>query len=128
MNTSTPKLFAFLPERVEFWIGEVFAGDAAGHADAAEAEFLHGVLNLLRGEVWELQGRGRKATKRSGCDDAEFDQALVLDLDQLPAASRSARYQNGLMLSASTSTRSGPSAPAGRRHSTTIVRALRAGG
>ena len=55
-----PKLFALGPERVEFRVGEILAGDAADHADATEAERLDRVLDLCGGEVGILQGRGRK--------------------------------------------------------------------
>jgi hypothetical protein len=55
-----PQLLAFRPERVEFGIGQILAGNAAGNADAAEAELFDRVLDLLGGEVGELQCGGRE--------------------------------------------------------------------
>ena len=98
------QFLALRPERVEFRVGQFLAGDAAGNADAAKPEVLDRVLDLLRGEVGKLQRRRREGDETVGMTGAELDQRLVLHLDQLSAASRSARYQNGLMLSASTST------------------------
>ena len=54
------QLFALGPERVEFWVGEIFASDAAANADAAEAERLYCLLDLLSCEVGILQCRSRK--------------------------------------------------------------------
>src|SRR5262249_14879680 len=55
-----PQLFALGPERVEFWVGELLTGDAAGDADAAKAELLDRLLDLFGGEVRILQCRGSK--------------------------------------------------------------------
>jgi hypothetical protein len=68
---------------VEFRIGHILAGDAAGNADAAEAELFDRVLDLLGGKVGMLQrggGEGDEAVRIAG---AEFGEGLVLDADQL---------------------------------------------
>ena len=124
-----PELLALRPERVEFRIGEVLAGDAAGDADAAEAEILDRMLDLLGGEIGVLQRRRREGDEAVGMAGAELDQLLVLDPDQLG---------RGVALGAvpervdaerlDIDARSGPSAPAGRRHWTTTGPAPRAGG
>ena len=66
-----------------FGIGEFLAGDAAADADAAEAELLDRVLDLLRGEIGILQGGGRERDEAIRVGGAELDQRLVLDPDQL---------------------------------------------
>src|SRR5207244_2552208 len=88
------QFLALRPERVEFWVRQFLAGNAAGNADAAKPEFLDRVLDLLRSEVRKLQRRRREADETIG----------YCTLISCSAASRSARHQNGLMLSASTST------------------------
>src|ERR1043166_9798651 len=45
------QLLALSPERMEFWVRQFLAGNAAGNADAAKPEFLDRVLALLRSEV-----------------------------------------------------------------------------
>src|SRR5215475_8959430 len=77
-----PQLFALGPERVEFRVGEILAGDAAGHADAAEAERLDRLFDLFGGQVGILQCRGRKGDEPIRLRGAELDQGLVLDPDQ----------------------------------------------
>ena len=67
---------------MEAGIGEFLAGDAAGDADAAEAECFDGVFNLLRGEIGVLQGGGGEGDEAVGVGGAEFHQRFVLDLYQ----------------------------------------------
>ena len=64
-------------------IGELLAGDAAADADAAEAELLHRVFELLGGEVGMLQRHRGEGDEAVGAGGAELRQRLVLDLDQL---------------------------------------------
>src|SRR5438477_2768578 len=66
------QFFALGPERVEFGVGQFLAGDAAGNPDAAEAEVLDRMLDLLRGEVGMLDGSGRKGDKAVGMTGAEL--------------------------------------------------------
>ena len=77
------QFLALRPERMESGIGQFLAGHAAAHADAAEAELLHSVLDLLGGELGMLQRGGREGDETVGIGRAEFDQRLVLHLDQL---------------------------------------------
>ena len=77
------QLLALGPERMEPGIGQFLAGDAAAHADAAEAQLLDRMLDLLGGELGMLQRRRREGDEAVGVGRAELDQRLVLDLDQL---------------------------------------------
>src|SRR6516225_751218 len=77
------QFLALRPERVEFWVRQFLAGNAAGNADAAKPEFLDRVLDLLRSEVGKLQRRRREADETIGTTGTELDQRLVLHLDQL---------------------------------------------
>ena len=65
--------FALAPERVEFRVGEILAGDAAGHADTAEAECLDRVLDLCSSEVGILQGCRRKGDEPLRLRGTELD-------------------------------------------------------
>ena len=85
------QFLALRPERVEFRVGQFLAGDAAGDADAAEAEVLDRVLELLGGEVGILQRRRRKGDEAVGMAGAELDQRFVLDADQLGRRHRARR-------------------------------------
>src|SRR5215510_898907 len=77
------QFLALRPERVEFWVRQFLAGNAAGNADAAKPEFLDRVLDLLRSEVGKLQRRRREADETIGMTGTELDQRLVLHFDQL---------------------------------------------
>jgi hypothetical protein len=77
------ELLALGPERMKSGIGQFLAGDAAADADSAKAEFLDRVFDLFRGEIGMLQGSGREGDEAFRVRRAEFDQRLVLDLDQL---------------------------------------------
>ena len=77
------QLLALLPERVELGIGEFLASHAAAHTDAAEAELLHGMFDLLCSKVGVLQGGRRIGNETFGIGSTELDQRLVLDPDQL---------------------------------------------
>src|SRR6201997_38182 len=77
------QLLALSPERVELWVRQFLAGNAAGNADPAKPEFLDRVLDLLRSEVRKLQRRRREADETIGMTGTELDQRLVLHLDQL---------------------------------------------
>ena len=77
------QFLALRPERVEFWVRQFLACNAAANADAAKPEFLDGVLDLLRGEVRKLQRRRREANETIGMTGTELDQRLVLHFDQL---------------------------------------------
>ena len=85
------EFLALRPERMEFGIGQFLAGDAAGDADAAEAERLDRVFDLLRGEIGILQRRGREGDEAVGAGGAELHQRLVLHLDQLRPPRRARR-------------------------------------
>ena len=76
-------LLALGPERIELRIGQLEAGDAAADADAAEAELLHRMLDLLGGQLGMLQRRRGEADEAVGLLGAELDQRLVLEADQL---------------------------------------------
>ena len=77
------ELLALRPEGMEARVGQLLAGDAAADADAAEAELLDRVLDLLGGQLGMLQRGGREGDEAVGIGGAELDQRLVLDLDQL---------------------------------------------
>ena len=77
------QLLALGPERMEPRIGQLLVADAAADTDAAEAELLDGVLDLLGGELGMLQGRRREGDEAVGIGGTELDQGLVLHLDQL---------------------------------------------
>src|SRR5207302_5174561 len=68
---------------MEFGVGQFLAGNAAGNPDAAEAEVLDRMLDLLRGEVGMLDGSGRKGDKAVGMTGTELRQRLVVEADQL---------------------------------------------
>src|SRR5256885_9357070 len=65
------KFLAFGPERVEFGIGEFLTGDAAAHANAAEAEGLDRVFDLFRGEIGMLQCPVPESAEAVGVAGAE---------------------------------------------------------
>src|ERR1700730_10509963 len=77
------QFLALSPERVEFWVRQFLAGNAAGNADAAKPEFLDRVLDLLRSEVRKLQRRRREADETIRMTGTELGQRLVLHFDQL---------------------------------------------
>ena len=83
MNTRTPSSSHLAQKGWNFGSAELLAGDAAADADAAEAELLHRMLDLLGGELGMLQGRRREGDEAVGAGGAELDQRLVLDPDQL---------------------------------------------
>ena len=76
-------LLALRPERIELRIGQLEAGDAAADADAAEAELLHRMLDLLGRQFGMLQRRRGEGHEAVGLLGAELDQRLVLQPDQL---------------------------------------------
>ena len=82
MKTSTTQLFAFGPERMEFRVGEILAGDAASNPNAAEAEGFDCLLDLFSCEVRILQCRGRKGDEPILLRRAELGQGLVLHPNQ----------------------------------------------
>ena len=77
------ELLGLGPERMELRVGQLLAVDAAADADAAQAELLDAVLELLGGEVGMLQRHRREGDEAVGIGGAELGQLLVLDLDQL---------------------------------------------
>ncbi len=79
MKTSTPSSSHLAQNGWNFGIGQLLAGDAAADADAAEAELLHRMLDLLGGEIGMLQRGGREGDEAVGIGGAELDQRLVLD-------------------------------------------------
>ena len=78
---------------MEFGIGQFLAGDAAADADAAEAELLDRVFDLLRGEVGMLQRRGREGDEAVGLAAQNSTSVSFWILISSAATSRSARYQ-----------------------------------
>ena len=82
MKTSTPNSSHLAQNGWNFGLARILAGDAAGNADAAEAERLDRLLDLFGGEVGILQCRGRKGDEPIRLRGAELDQGLVLDPDQ----------------------------------------------
>ena len=66
---------------MEFRVGEILSGDAAGNPDAAKPEALDRMLDLFGGKLRELQCGRRESDKAVGMRGAEFGQLLVLDAD-----------------------------------------------
>ncbi len=64
---------------MEARIGQLLARDAAADADAAEAELLHGIFDLLGRKIGMLQRRRGEGDETVGIGGAELDQRLVLD-------------------------------------------------
>ena len=66
------EFLALGPEGVEAGVGQFLAGDAAADADAAEAERLDRVFDLLGCQLGMLQRRGREGDEAVGAGGAEF--------------------------------------------------------
>jgi hypothetical protein len=64
-------------------IAQLQAVDAAAEAGAAQAVFLHALLELLDGEVRMLQRHRREGDEPVGLRRADLRERLVLDLDEL---------------------------------------------
>src|SRR5262249_53325141 len=77
------ELLGLLPERVELRIRELLPFDAAADAGAAQAELLHGVLELLRGEIGMLQRHRGERDESVGLLGDDLGELVVLQLDQL---------------------------------------------
>jgi hypothetical protein len=73
----------FRPERMKLRVGEFLAGDAAADGGAAQPVSLHRTLELLRGEIGELKGDGRKRREPIGMRRNEFGEGVVLNVDDL---------------------------------------------
>ena len=78
MKTRTPSSSHLAQEGIKVWNGQFLAGDAAGDAEPAEAELLHGVFDLFGGQVGVLQSGGREGDEAVGVGGAELHQRLVL--------------------------------------------------
>ena len=77
------------PEWMEFGVGQFLAGDAAGDADAAEAERLDRVLDLFRGKI-RLAGGGALLPGLAFRLEAAADVPVVVVEDPLECVIRGA--------------------------------------
>ncbi len=77
------ELFRLCPHRVEFGIGKALARDAATDLGAAQAELLHGVLELLHREVGNCRASEAKRGEAVRLRRAQLGELLVLQLDDL---------------------------------------------
>src|SRR6516225_4273958 len=75
------EFFGLCPDGMEFRIGKLLARDAAADGGSAQAELLHGVFELLRGEVGILQGERSKGGEALRLRRAQLGELLVLQLD-----------------------------------------------
>ncbi len=76
------ELLRLFPERMEFRVGQLFAGDVGANRAAAQAELLHAFLELRGGEIGVLQRHGREGDEAIRPGRAQLGELLVLDLDE----------------------------------------------
>src|SRR5882672_10163180 len=76
------ELFRLRPERMKLRVGQLLACDVRADRAAAQAEFLHALLELLGGEIRVLQGHGGKGDEALGPGCAQLGELLVLQPDE----------------------------------------------
>src|SRR5437870_12579650 len=75
------ELLGLGPERVELWVAELLAVDAAADANAAQPVVLDGFSELLGSKIGVLQRHRGEGDETVGMRGASPSELLVLDLD-----------------------------------------------